>query len=157
MSKQLINDINGLVPGRVDYLSYDITMVVISVGAPVIAVEGWNYVWARHNQPQTRLVMSLGGNGVFVGNRNQSGMIEIGIMGETASSAGIQALEMTGIPLPIHIADGTTGGTGFVLGTACRQVGTPEWRREKIPGMNIFTFATDRLIVSPGLRLSSDV
>lgn len=151
--KELIKSINKVVGGNVNYLPYDISQIVITYGVPPIPIRGLEYVWAKHNNPQKKLVMSLNGKGVFVSNNNTSGIIEIALLGESVSCAGIQAMGLTGIPFPIAISDMTTGATSSVLASACQLVETPEWRREKMPSLNIFTFATPKLIISNGLRL----
>jgi hypothetical protein len=97
--------------------------------------------------------MCLTGKGIFIPNINSSGIIEIGIMNGSASCAGIELLELTGIPFPLAATDGDTGGTGTILASACRRVGTPEWRREALPSIDIHTFHTPQLIINNGLRL----
>ena len=153
MSKDLAAKINDAFGRDLHYLPYDISKVDVSYGTPPNVVKGLEYVFARHFNPQTQMVMSLTGKGVFVGNNNMSGVIEFAVLGESVSSGMVQLSELAGIPFPIFITDRTTGGTSFVIGTACRQVATPDWRRELLPNLNIYTFSTPRLIMSNGVRL----
>ena len=156
MSKDLVNKINNALGGGLDYMPYDISKVTVAIGAPVNVVKGLDYVVAAHFNNQTSMVMSLTSKGVFIGNKNMSGFIEFGILGESISGGMIQLTELTGIPFPIFITDVTTGGTSFVIGSACRQVATPEWRRELSPNTNIYTFSTPRLVISNGVRLPNN-
>jgi hypothetical protein len=151
----LIKKINDLV-GNVDYLPYNMSEVQVMFGAPPIPIKGLAYVLADHLQQQTRLIMGLSGTGVFVSNRNKSGIIEFGLLDGVMSNAAIQVLNLTGIPFPIAITDNTTGGTSTVLGAKCRLIKTPAWRRDRLPRVNIFTFYTDFLAISHGVRLSAD-
>ena len=153
MSKDLVDKINNRLGGGLDYMPYDISKVNVSIGTPPNAVTGLDYVVAAHFNTQNTMVMSLTGKGIFLGNNNMSGFIEFGLLGESVSGGLIQLTEVTGIPFPIFVTDRTTGGTSFVDGTACRQVATPEWRRELSPSTNIFTFSTPRLVISNGVRL----
>jgi hypothetical protein len=99
--------------------------------------------------------MGLGGNGVFVGNQNKSGIIEIAVLSGTITVGGLQVMELTGIPFPIIATDKATGGTSGFVASACRRVSTPEWRRAKFPNFEIFTYATPSLIISEGIRLTA--
>lgn len=120
---------------------------------PPVPFIGLQYVYVQHNSPQTRLFMGLSGHGVFVENKNSSGIIEIGLLSGSVSIAGIQVLELTGIPFPIAITDLDSGGTSTVVASACRRVSTPVWRRQAMPGIEVITLATPQLIISEGLRL----
>jgi len=133
--------------------AYDIGEVKILYGVPPVKIVGLEYIFAKHDAPQTRHIKCLTGGGPFVGNVSSAGIIELGILTGSASCAGIQVMEMTGIPFPISVADLGTGGTSFVAASACRRVDTPEWRREAISGLTIFTFKAARLAMSDGLRL----
>jgi hypothetical protein len=135
------------------YTPYRITDNKITYGIPPIQICGLDHISARHNFPQTGLFMSLTGAGVFASNRNQSGIIEIGLLDGSISCGGIEAMALTGIPFPIAIVDVSSAGTSGVLATACRQVETPEWRREATAGVAVYTFKTPRLIMSHGFHL----
>ena len=148
-----IGKIKDVFGDKVNYKPYDLRDTVIMYGVPPVPIKGLEYVYAQHMQPRTKLVMSLTGDGVFVGNQNQAGIIEIDIMTGSVSCAGIEVMELTGIPFPMAITDKSTAGTSTVLASACRRVGTPEWRREAFPGISVFTFATPRLLISDGLRM----
>lgn len=155
MSASLIKKIKELFGNRVNYRPYNIRSTEIMYGTPPTPILGLAYVFARHNRPQTKLIMGFTGTGPFVSNNNSSGIIEIGIMTGSASCAGIEVMDLTGIPFPIIVTDKDSGGTSTVVASACRRTDTPEWRRDKLPGISIFTFSTPRLLISDGLRLAA--
>lgn len=134
-------------------MPYSIAKIDIFYGAPPVPVVGLHYIFARHNVPQTRLIMSLNSSGVFAGNNNKSGIIEMGIMNGSLTCAGFQLMDTTGIPFPIIAVDRTSGGSSQVVASACRRVNTPEWRRAALPGIDIYTFETPRLYMFDGLRI----
>jgi hypothetical protein len=152
----LINKINNLLGDRPHYVAYDMSEVQVMVGLPPLVLKGIQYVTAVHRAPQNKLVMGLGGSGTHVGNFNQSGIIEIGMMATTAHTASIDVLDLTGIPFPITIIDKTTTATAAVYGAKCRRVGTPEWRRTLAPELEIYTFNSDRLAMTGGIRKGDD-
>jgi hypothetical protein len=152
LASTLIQIISGVL-GDIIYTPHSMANVEVRIGVPPLPLKGLGYVFAYHNNPQSKMIMSLNGKGVFVGNRNKSGVVELGIMDATISTAELQILEMTGIPFPIVITDTSTAGTSTVVGSACRRVGTPQWRREASPSLQIYTLATPRLLVSGGIRL----
>lgn len=139
--------------GRVDYMPHNIKDTTVMYGIPPFLVGGLDYVFARYTNAQNKLVMSLNAKGVFVRNRNKSGIIEFGILNGTATGAGIQLAEMPGIPFPIIVSDSSTGGTGTCVALKCKRVGTPEWRRGASPGLDIYTFESSTLLISTGTRL----
>ena len=152
-----INDVigagaSGGKEGRVNYVPYNINDTLVTIGLPPVALVGIEYVWARHDNPQTAAVKCLTGKSIFVSNTSQAGTIEIALLGSGVSSAAIEAMELTGIPFPINIIDRKTIDSR-VTGDACRLVGTPQWRRALNPDLDIFTFAVSRLFLSRGLRL----
>jgi len=151
----LIAQVKALLSNEVDYIPHDIRDVLVLYGLPPVPVYGLEYVFARHNEPQTRLVMSLTGKGVFVPNQNKSGVIEFAVLNGTVTGAGIQIVEMLGMPFPMVITDKSSGGLSTVVALSARLIGTPEWRREALPGLDIYTFACDDLFISTGLRLSA--
>jgi len=152
MNKELLNKLNELV-GKVNYLPYNIADTSIVLGTPQVPMVGVEYVWARYDAQQTTMIKSLNGKSIFVSNNNRTGTIEFGLLDGTASNGAVEILNLTGIPFPINIVDSKTGGTSRVLGTACRLIATPEWRRDAIPGVNIYTFSCARLEVNQGIRL----
>jgi len=62
-------------------------------------------------------------------------------------------MDFTGIPFPIAVTDLDSAGTSTVIASACRLIGTPEWRRSRLPGIKIYTFGTPMLKISDGLRM----
>lgn len=136
-----------------NFRPYDIRRTVITYGIPPIPLRGIQYVFARHNVQQNKLIMGLSGQGVFVSNQNQSGIIEFGILNGSVACAEIELMELTGIPMPIVLTDLDTDGTSTVLASGCRRTGSPEWRRELLPGIDVYTFETPLLLISDGLRL----
>lgn len=154
--KAIITKLSTLIGDEVDYLPYNIREQKIFYGAPPIEIKnGLQYVFARLKEPRSKLIMGLNAKGVFVNNLNTSGVVEIALMNGVASCGVIQSINATGIPLPITGVDLQSGGTSGFLATACRLVATPEWRRGKFPGLSIFTFETERLIISGGIRLAT--
>lgn len=152
MSADLIKSINEFFGDRLNYKPYNIRTTDILYGTPPVPIKGWQYLAAKHDAPQTRLVKSLTSGGVFVSNQCSAGTIEIGLLANSVSVAAIQVIELLGIPFPILVND-KDAILSTVVASACRRVDTPEWRRESTPGINVFTFATPRLLISDGLRL----
>ncbi|MCK5610778.1 hypothetical protein KAR91_53390 [Candidatus Pacearchaeota archaeon] len=152
MSNALIRAVQDSLGGAVDYLPYNINDTIVTYGTPPIPLKGLEYVMATHNNAQVRLIMSLTAKGVFVGNLNGAGIIEVGLMADCASAGAIQAYSFTGVPMPIFSTDAKTGGTSLVAAAECRLIKTPPWRRALAPGITIFTFSTPRLIINHGVR-----
>ena len=153
---ELIKKINNLLSEQPHYVPYDLSEVQVMIGLPPFRIRGIEYVSAVHRESQNKLVMGLSGKGTHVGNYNQSGVIEIGIMATTAHSAAIDVMLLTGVPFPVTVIDRTTGATSAVFGSSCRRVGTPTWMRSAAPELEIFTFNTDRLLILGGVRKGDD-
>ena len=151
MSSAIAKLVSGFKGDAVDYVPYDLDNVKIMYGLPPFKVGGFDYVFASRLSPDARLVMSLNNTGVFVNNQNKSGIIEIGLLNGCFSSGLIQIANAVGIPFPVVITDTSTLGTSTVLGTACRAVETPEWRRELFPSLTVYTLWTPRLLISQGV------
>lgn len=151
MSKDLIRKINDAI-GSVNYIPYNITDTSITLGIPQIPITGFQYVWANFDAPQKVMVKSLNGKAIWVSNSNKTGTIEFALLPGTLSNGQIEIMTLTGIPFPISIVDKSTGGTSRVLGVSCQLVSTPEWRRDLMPGLNVYTFATNRLEIFHGIR-----
>lgn len=151
MSKTLINKINNIL-GKPNYLPYNITDTVILLGTPQVPMLGVQYVWANYDAPQTTMIKSLNGKSIWVSNNNKTGTIEFALLPGTISNGEIEILTLTGLPFPINIIDKATGGTSRVLANSCRLITTPEWRRDLMPGLNVYTFACNRLDIAHGIR-----
>ena len=154
MALDLIKKVKELLGTEVNYLPHDIRDVLVLYSVPPVPVRGLEYVAAWYSTPQTRLVMGLTGNGVYINNNNKSGIIEFATITGTVTGAGVQVAELTGIPFPIVITDKSSGGTSSVAALSCRLITTPEWRRAALPGVDVFTFAAERLEISTGVRLA---
>jgi hypothetical protein len=152
----LLNRINTLLGRRVVYIPYNLSKVDLLVGSPPLPIHGVQYIVASHSNPQTRRIMSLTGKGRFVGNLNQSGIIEFALQSTTVSTGILEVLNLTGVPFPISVIDRTTNGSSAVFASQCRRVGTPEWRRAAAPDLEIFTFSTIKLIRLEGVREQDD-
>lgn len=152
----LLTRINELLGRRVVYLPYNLSKVQLTVGAPPLPITGIQYIAAFHSNPQTRRIMSLTGDGKFVSNRNQSGVIEFAVQANTVSTGVLEILNLTGVPFPVSVIDRTTGGTSAVFASKCRRVGTPEWRRALAPDAEIFTLSTTNLVRFEGVRKQDD-
>lgn len=148
---ELIKKVVGAVD-RVDYVSYNFKDVLFLYGAPPINVSGLHYVFARHNFPQRKMIMDLRAKGFAASNRNKSGIIEFGILEGSISTAAIEVIQLTGIPAPINVIDRSSNGLSTVTCKSAVQVGTPEWRREKLPGISVYTFETAELYIARGPR-----
>ena len=154
ISKALAQKISEYVPGiEVAYYPWNINDTKVIYGDPLSHIKDVEYVSCRFNRPQTKLFKSLGSSGVFVSNRNQSGIIEIGIANWSLSVGQIELAGLTGIPFPITIQDLLSGGTSSVIATACKQTDTPEWKRAAAPEIKVFTFETPRLLIQQGIHL----
>lgn len=137
-----------------DYLAYNINDTKVAVGLPPVPMVGIEYVSASMLNNQVTRMSTLNNKGVFVSNGNMAGVVEIGLLSESASVGAIQAYSLVGLPIPIYSTDIKTAGTSFIFADACRVVKTPQWKRAAAPGITIFSFETNRLIISHGLRLS---
>lgn len=137
---------------KVNYRPHNFQKVQVLYGLPPLPIHGLKYVWAQHAQPQNSLHMSLTGKGVFVPNKNKSGFIEFAILASSLSSSGITALQLAGIAWPLTVIDTQTNGLSTWTAFKCKQVGTPQDRKGAFPGLEIYTFATDRLIILRGTR-----
>ena len=151
MSIELLKNINELV-GKVHYLPYSIGDTVVLLGTPQVPIEGLQYVWASFDAPQRVMVKSLNAKCIWVPNNNKTGTIEFALLPGTVSNGVVELLTLTGIPFPINILDNSTLGTSRVLGASCQLTTTPEWRREALPGLNVYTFSTNRLDIAHGVR-----
>ncbi len=149
----LISQIKDVFKDEPDLKVYDIGGIKILYGVPPVKVVGLQYIFARHDAPRTQLFKCLTGGGTFVSNLSSAAIIEIGVLTGSATCAGIEVMEMTGIPWPIAVTDLGTGGSSSVLASACRRTDTPEWRRGAVSGLSVFTFACARTIISDGLRV----
>lgn len=147
----ILRDLNEAI-GQVTYIPYNMKEIFVSYGMPPVPLTGIDFISAAFVKPRVKSIPSLTGPGVFAKNKNQEGFIEIGILSSSLSSGAIQLLDYTGINFPVIAADGTTRGTSFIAGTKCRLIQTPEWRRDRVVGVTVFTFLTTRLIISHGLR-----
>ncbi len=151
----LITQLNLLDAGKVNYIPYSFADDIrIMVGTPPVRIVGLDSIACGMLNPPSKLVMSLNNTGIFVNNLNQAGFIELTLLDGSFSSGAIQAIEYLGIPFPIAVVDTASGGTSRVLGTACRRVNTPTWRRSLRPGRVVFTFHTPRLLLFNGIRLA---
>jgi hypothetical protein len=138
------------------YRPYSPSDIIITAGAPPVCVGGWDYVWARYNNPQNKRFPNLGGRGVFVSNTDKSGLLEIGILQGMISGGALDILDTAGVAVPIVVLDKGSGGTSGVVATACRRVSTPEWRRQKLPEIVPFTFEVTHMEISWGLQLPEE-
>lgn len=145
----------GLAPLRdeMSLLSYSFTDTKILLGAPPFPLVGLQYVSARHINPQVKRFQCLSGRGAFAHNVNQAGVVEIGMLRGSPAQGQIEIAQVTGIPYPIVVQDLASGGTAQVLATACQLVKTPDWKREAVPGVNVYTFETTRLFIAHGIQL----
>lgn len=150
----LIKAISEYFGGDADYLAYNIQDTKVVVGLPPIPIVGLDYIGARYIAPQVQRFPCLTGGGAFVSAKGRAGVIEIGLLSASASVGAIQLLELTGVAFPIYSTDVASGGTSFIFADACRSVATPEWRRSKTTGVTTYTFSTNRLIISQGMRLT---
>ncbi len=153
MSSAIAKLLGAFSGAKIDYVPYSMDDVVIMYGIPPFKVGSVDYVFAQHANAEARLVMGLNAEGVFVNNKNKSGIIEFGLLNGSLSGGAIQVANMTGIPFPVAITDKSSKGTSTVLGSACRMIATPGWRRALFPGLTIYTLHTPRLLISQGVRL----
>jgi len=138
---------------RVIYVPYNIKDTKLFVGIPPTLIIGLDYVFARYNEPRWKRIKGVNGKSRFAKNKDDSGIIEFGIIGGSLSCGVIQLLEELQIPFPISIQDFSSAGTSFVLADSCVRVDTPEWRREATVGLQVYTFETNTLAISNGIRL----
>jgi hypothetical protein len=137
---------------QVAYVPYSMDNIKIGYGLPPNFIAGFQYVFARHLTAQEKLHMCLTGNGIFTKNLNNSGIIEFAVLQDTLSTATIALLHMTGVAWPMFFTDISTLGTTSVFADKVRRIGTPEKRKAKYPGFDIFTFGAPRLKISEGTR-----
>jgi hypothetical protein len=154
ITKQLATKIMEFDPlAEITYYPWNINDTKVMFADPLTHIRDIEYVICKHNNPQTKMFSSLAGGGVFVSNRNQSGTIEIGVANFSISVGRIELSGLTGIPFPITIQDIVSAGTSSVIGTACKQTDTPEWKRAAAPEIKIYTFETPRLLIAQGIHL----
>ena len=150
----LIANLANLLSGEPNYRAYNINNTKISYGAPPHRLFGVNRFEAWHAYDHSKHFPTLGGgSGTFVTNRNLAGIIEIEIMSTTASCMTIELIEDSGVAAPIAAADLSSGGTSFCLGSACRKIKTPKWRRSAKNGFVVYTFEVARLLYKTGTML----
>lgn len=146
----------GLTPLKDDMelTGYSFNDTNVMIGAPMLtSLVGLEFVAARHVNQQTKRFQCLSGRGVFASNVNMAGVIEIGMLRGSPSQATIGMAQLMGIPFPIHCLDRGSGGTAQVIATGCQLVQTPEWKREALPGIIVYTFETTRLFILHGMQL----
>jgi hypothetical protein len=148
----LADILTGDVFDRLAYAPHNMSKVRLFYGVPPVPISGLYYVWAKHDNPQTVLKMGLDSKGRFIPNKNQSGTIEFALIDGSVSNGIFQLAILTGIPFPIVSYDTQSAGTSFVAAGAAKRVATPEWRKEKAIGMQIYTFKTQVLITSTGIK-----
>jgi len=139
---------------KVNYLPHNFQKVNLLYGMPPLQIHGLKYLFAQHNHPQNNMHMSLTGGGVFVPNLNKSGIIEFAILANSLSSSGIFAMQLSGIAWPLSVIDLQTNGLSTWIATKAMQIGTPQDRKEAFPGLEIYTFATPKLLISKGTRIT---
>ena len=135
-----------------DFVAYGINYTTVTLGTPPAPIKGLEYIAASHRAPQNNLIMSMNGRGVFAGNRNKSGLIELALMPDSPSVGVIQAFMLAGIPVPIFATDSSTSGTSTFFAPACKPIKTPEWRRAATPGLTVYRFQAETLYITHGIR-----
>lgn len=134
-------------------LPYDFNDTKVLLGVPPVPLIGLDYISARPLSRKAKRFQCLTGSATFVHNISLAGVIELGMLSGSMSQGHIQVNDFAGIPFPILIQDISSGGTSTVIGTGCQLIETPEWRRDAVPGLTIWTFEADRLLVSHGVHL----
>jgi hypothetical protein len=152
----LIDILSNQFGDEADYLAYNIKDTVVTLGLPPWPVVGLDYIGASYNSPQVQRFPCLTGGGAFASAKGRSGIIEIGMLSSSASVAAVELLALTGVGFPIYSTDVGSAGTSFIFADACRLVSSPRWERSRALGITTFTFSTNRLIISHGVRLSDD-
>jgi hypothetical protein len=152
MSNALAKILAGNDLGKLAYAPHSMAKVQLYYGAPPSLLSGIEYVFASFDNAQTVLKMGLDGGGRYIPNRNQSGTIEFAIIDGTLSNGIVQLALETGIPYPIYVIDTQSEGTSFLHAETCTRVSTPEWRKERAIGMQLYTFQTKKLIMSAGVK-----
>jgi len=147
----LVDVLTGDVFDRLGYAPHNMAKVRLFYGVPPVPISGLNYVWAKHDNQQTVMKMGLNG-GRFIPNKNQSGTIEFALLSGSVSNGIFQLALLTGIPFPLIVYDTQSSGTSWAAAGAATRVGTPEWRKEKMPGFHIYTFKTQNLAISQGIK-----
>lgn len=137
---------------RAAYVPHSMDNVMLGYGLPPNFVAGLHYVFARRNFPPYKMHMSLTGKGVPVPNQNKSGIIEFAVLQDTLSTGTIALLELTGLSWPMFFTDISTNGLTTIFAAKVVRVGTPEKRKGRMPGLDIYTFETDVLLISEGPR-----
>ena len=153
MSTAIAKLLGAFSGAKIDYVPYSMEDVVIMYGIPPFKIGGLDYVFAQRANPDAAMVMGLNAKGIFVDNRNKSGIIEFGLQNGCLSSGAVQVANMTGIPFPVIVTDKSSAGTSTVLGSGCRVIETPGWRRALFPTLTIWTLHTPRLLISQGVRI----
>jgi hypothetical protein len=147
--------VTGYFTGESDIVltPYDFNDTKVLLGVPPTPLIGLDYISVRHTNRKAKRFQCLTGSATFCSNVCTAGVIELGMLSGSLSQGHIQINDFTGIPFPILILDKSSGGTSTVAGTGCQLIETPEWRRDAVPGLTIWTFEADRLLVSHGIHL----
>lgn len=132
---------------------YDFNDTKVLLGVPPTPLIGLDYISAKLVNRKAKRFQCLTGSATFCNNVNLAGVIELGMLSGSLSQGHIQINDFTGIPFPILIQDNSSGGTSTVVGTGCSLIETPEWRRDAVPGLTIWTFEVDRLLISHGVHM----
>jgi len=132
---------------------YDFNDTTVLLGVPPVPLIGLDYISAKLVNKISMRFQCLTGKAAFCSNVNLAGVIELGMLAGSLSQGHIQINDFVGIPYPILIQDKSSGGTSMIAGTGCKLVETPEWRRDAVPGLTIWTFEADRLFISHGIHL----
>lgn len=150
-----VAEILGLYPqtGDVNQLPYCFTDTAVLLGVPLVPLSGMDSIRCRFVAPRAKRFSSLGGGGCFLSNRNTSGEINLRFGQGAFSVAQVELQNAAGIPVPIVVADISSGGTATILGTACRLVDVGEFVREGEAPLVEFRLEADRMVMYHGLRL----
>lgn len=132
---------------------YNFNDTKVLLGVPPVPLIGLDFISAKNTNRKAKRFQCLTGSATFCHNNNLAGVIELGMLSGSLSQGHIQINDFVGIAFPILIQDKSSGGTSTVLGTGCSLIETPEWRRAAAPGLTIWTFEADRLLISHGVHL----
>jgi hypothetical protein len=148
-------EILGLYPQTedIDQVPYYFKNTIVLFGSPLTPITGLDSVRCRPLNPKAFYYPSIGGGGAFASNNNTSGEIELQFLQGAFSIAHIELFDATGIAMPLIITDISSGGTGMVIGSACRVVDIGEWERGEEAPIVIIRMIANRMIIKHGLRV----
>lgn len=138
--------------GLVFYQPYSMEDCKFFAGIPPLTYPGVHMIRAYRTQSKARQFNCFTGSSAFASNRNLNGFVELTLANGSPMHSYMQLLDMAGVTFPIRCDDAGTGGSAFIMSTACRVVNTPEWAKSARSDFVVYTMSCRRLAIVGGVR-----